>query len=305
MSLIDEKKEDGVIYDATYARLIGYEQSKCEILIKAGKHVEELYAITKNVLDKNFKNEIKQKFYPRYAEMYCAATLMVKYNLDVTHKSDKGPDFLLEKSRCWVEVVAVSDGDPNNPNSVKKLTPGTQQAHFANNAILRFSSVFVKKSNKIKCDIQKGIVSPTDPVIIFISGCHMTEGPPFFLPKGGLPHIVSAVLPVGELVLRVNTQTKEGSWEYRYCPGVNKKTEEGDELIKMDYFLTECHSHISAIIYSYAKADNAPSRDKWGDDFITIYNPMAKNPLPLDLIKCADQYFTSIEDDVFTIRKKC
>ncbi len=133
----------------------------------------------------------------------------------------------------------------------------------------------------------------------------MKEGPPFFRPKGGLPHIVSAVLPVGELELRVNTQTKEGSLGYRYRPGVNKKTEEGDKLIDMDYFLTECHSHISAIIYSYAKADNAPSRDKWGDDFITIYNPMAKNPLPLDLIKCADQYFTSNEDGGFTIRKRC
>ncbi len=168
MSLIDEKKEDGVKYDATYARLIGHKKSECEILIKAGKHVEELYAITKNVLDKNFQNEIKQKqkFYPRYAEMYCAATLMVKYDLDVTHKSDEGPDFLLEKPRCWVEVVAVGDGDPNNPNSVKKLIPGERRTHSENNVILRFSSVFVKKSKTIKYYMQQGIVSPTDPVII-------------------------------------------------------------------------------------------------------------------------------------------
>ena len=299
MNLIEN---DAKAADSAY-KAIQNAQVGCGRLGAIRQHVEEIYSLTKDVLDKNFREQIKSDFHSRYAEMYFAAVLIDRYGLNISHnKADKGPDFFLEDSKCWIEVVSVTDGSADNPNSVPKLVLWQVQKNPENEVIIRLSSVFCKKSKKMTCDIEKGIVNPSHPIIICISGCAMTERVPI-VPMGGLPPIARAVLPIGDLCLSINRKTNVGSREYKYSEGVNKKSSTGNKPIHTDYFLTDDHSHISAVIYSFTNAADQLSRDKWGCDFIKICNPKAKNPLPRGFIECDEEYSVSLTADDFTIKE--
>lgn len=268
------------------------------------EHVEEIYALTNDTLDKNFREAIKYDFHPRYAEMYVSAVFMDRCGFKIAHPSDKGPDFFLEATNCWIEVVTASDGEAENPNSVPQRVSGEARQYPENEVILRLSNAFSKKSKKMLSDIDKWIVDPSHPIIICISGGAMTER--FTIrPAGGLPQIAKAVFSIGEMYLQQNPKTKESSIGYKFSEGVKKKSDTGDILINTDYFLTEEHSHISAVVYSYVNVANYLPRDKWGNDFITIYNPKAKNPLPKDFIKCGEARSVSLTetDGEFVISK--
>ena len=269
----------------------------------ARQHVEELYSATKDVLDKNFREYIKRQFHPRYAEMYFAAVLKDKCGLKISHPSDTGPDLFLNDINGWAEVVSVGDGDEDNQNSVEKLRVGHAQKHSENKILIRFTGVFCKKSEAIKHYISDGIIGESQPTIICISGGAMTEGPPFSTPVGGVPHIVKVFFSLDAGCLQIKPQEREKSIMYGHSEGATKKTESGDTKIKTDYFLTEEHSHISAVLYAYTSAGCPLQKNEWGSDFIKIYNPNAKNPLPRDFIKCGEGYARRFTDDGFDIQR--
>ncbi len=264
------------------------------------EHVEEMYHLTKDVLDKNFCKKLKFEFLSRYAEMYFAATFIDKSGFTVEHPSDKGPDLFLKDLNCWVEVASVSDGSEENPNSIPKPVPGRAQEDPDDEIILRLTGALSKKSRAMIRYTNEGIVDSSSPIIICISGGAMSQ-PLDKRPVGGLPKIAHAVLPIGRLHLLLNKKTEENSWEYGYRENIKKKSENEDVLINTDYFLNDKHSHISAVICSGTKAGNATARDKWGSDFFTIHNPKAKNPLPKGFIKCGTEYCVSITANEFTI----
>ncbi|WP_423907016.1 hypothetical protein [Candidatus Spongiihabitans sp.] len=298
MNLIEnDAKATNSAYKAIQNAQVG-----CERLGAIRQHVEEIYSLTKDVLDKKFREQIKHDFHSCYAEMYVAAVLRDRYGFNVSHPSDEGPDLFLEDSNCWIEVVSVTDGSPDKLNSVSELIPCKGQKNPENKVILRLSSVFWKKSKKMMCDRRKGIVDSSAPIIICISGGAMTERIPI-VPIGGLPPIVRAVLPISGAYLLINRKTNVGSIEYKYSESVNKKSPTGNVSINTDYFLTDEHSHISAVVYSSANAGDPLSRDKWGCDFIKICNPKATNPLPRDFFKCDEEYSVSVTTDGFTIKE--
>jgi len=264
-------------------------------------HVEELYTVAKNALDKKFSEQIKYNFHACYAEMYIAATFIDRLNMDILHPSDKGADFYINSLNCWVEVVAATDGDSDNPNSLVDLQPGKVQSYPEEQVILRLSSAFFDKSKKLRSDIEKGLISPSQPIIICISGGGMKERLPIY-PVGGYPQIFKSLLPIGDLVLWMNRASMEvRSHEFKYRQGVKKKTSSGEKLIETEFFLDEKYAHISAVVYSWADAGNPAPREKWGCDFFTVHNPLAKNKLPLNFIQCGKEYPITVSNDSFTI----
>jgi hypothetical protein len=165
------------------------------------KHVEELYSISNDILDKKFLNQCKHNFHSCYAEMYFAATFRTRCGFTVTHPSDKGPDFYIEDLNCWSEVVSPKDGDENNLNTIPKPIPGKVQSHPEEQIILRLTNAFHDKSQKLKSDIAKGIVDPTQPLILCISGGGLQEAIPMY-PQGGYQIVAEdhGRKPVGESV---------------------------------------------------------------------------------------------------------
>ena len=121
----------------------------------ASRHVEELYSLTSHILDAKFREQIKHDFASCYSEMYFSATLMERSCINVTHPSDKGADFYLENIRCWAEVVTATDGEEGNANTIPQPKLNEVQSYPEEQVVLRLSSVFYTKANKLKNDIKK------------------------------------------------------------------------------------------------------------------------------------------------------
>jgi len=233
--------------------------------------------------------------------MYFAGAFRERPNLKVTHPSDEGADFFLPDLDCWVEVVTATDGEKGNKNTIPKAESGKVCSYPEQQVILRLGSTFYTKAKKLKNDIQKGLITQEQPIIICISGGWLSERLPMY-PVGGYPQIVKVLLPLGDLVFHITRDTKKiTSHSYKYREGVKKQSECGESLIETDFFLNQEYSHISAVVYSWANPGNPVERKKWGSDFYTIHNPTADNKLPTRFIKCGIEYEIRTDDYSFTI----
>jgi hypothetical protein len=299
------------------SKVILYYATKCEFEYKlkftlfsnkifrplkiSSTYVEELYATTSDILDAKFREQIKYDFASCYSEMYFSAALMERGKYIVTHPSDKGPDFFLDNLDRWVEVVTATDGDEDSENSIPQPKQNEVKSYPEQQVILRLSSVVYTKANKLKNDIEKGIIRENQPIIICISGGWLSERIPMH-PEGGYPVIAKTVLPIGDLVFWMNRETNTiTSRTFNYREGVNKITSNGEKQISTDFFINEGFNHISAVVYSYANAGNPIRKQRWGSDFYTIHNPLAKNKLPLGFIKCGIEYPVSVDENSFTM----
>lgn len=256
-------------------------------------HVEELYQICYDLVDKKFPSQIKSMFASCYSEMYFCAAFKKRLGLDVTHPSGEGPEYYLKDIDCWAEVTALSDGKKGNLNSILQQEYGKASAYPKNQIILRITNSFTEKA-KIICDyIKKGLIKDSQRVIICISGGWLASrsGFPYYA-VGGFPAVVEALLPIGDMVLFINKgnmSVNEITFEYK--AHVDKKVEgNGTQPIKTDYLVNPEYSHISAIIYSYADITSSIDPKDLGRDFFIIHNPLAKNRLPLGSIKCGIEY---------------
>jgi hypothetical protein len=268
----------------------------------ARKHVEELYAETSSILDKKFVEQCKYNFHSCYAEMYFASVLQNRCGYELTHPSDTGPDFFIPKLNSWLEVVSLTDGKEGNPNSIPKAISGQVSRYPEDKVILRMCNAFETKAKKMVQDIEKGIIQPNEPIIVCISGGGLEERIPMY-PEGGYPQIVKALLPVGALTFWFSRDSRElVSREYEYRESINKVTQNGDLKIGTEAFLNDNHTHVSAVIYSWADAGNPIERERWGSDFYIIHNPRATNPLPSGFAKCGIEYSVTVKPDSFTLK---
>lgn len=276
--------------------------SHCEPPDLYKKSVEELYRVCDGLLDKKFSNEIKLDFASRYSELYFGAVFRKRLGFNIIHPSDSGPDFFIKDIDCWAEVVTARDGKIGNPNSILKSENGKISDYPKEKVILRLTNSFIKKAKIIKKYIDDGKINSNQKIIICISGGWLNGGwNPY--PEGGYPQIVEALLPVGNMVYRVdieNNKITDKTFEYREF--VNKLKSEGEsEEIQTDFFLRKEFNYISAVVYSYANAANPININEIGSDFFFIHNPLANNPIPPNSIKCGKEYLVNANENSFTI----
>ena len=287
--------------DTRYKRI----QNEREFLkppLLALNSVEKLYEITHDLLDAKFKEQIKHDFAGCYSEMYFAAALRHRLGLTLTHPADKGPDLFIDDFNCWAEVTAVGVGQKGNENSVPKAVMGEVQFSPETQVILRLTNAFISKARIINDYINKQIIRPDQKVIICISGGRMSEGMPTY-PVGGYPQIVKALLPIGDLVLRINRDTKKIIDQgYKYRDSVTKKGENGHIPISTQFFLDPFYSFVSGVLYSYANAFDPIEIDKLGSDFFFVHNPFADNKIAEGSIKCGQEYVVQADDESFTMK---
>lgn len=189
----------------------------------------------------------------------------------------------------------------SNQNSLTKPELGKVTTYPEEKVILRLTSAFDAKAEKARYDINKGLISSDQSIIICISGGGMEQRFPMY-EEGGYPQIAKAVLPLGNLVFWIDRESKEvTSREYKYRESVTKATITGEKGIKTEYFLDECYSHISAVIYSWVNVWNPVSKDNWGQDFYLIHNPFAKNKLPAGAIPCGQEFIVSANETSFSM----
>jgi len=265
--------------------------------------VEELYKICHNLLDKKFPSQIKHDFASCYSELYFCATFIKRLHLNVTHPSDKGPDFYIQELDCWAEVVTISNGEKDNPNSIPQVIYKVASDNPSDKIILRITSSFTSKAEKILQYIKKGLIKDSQRIIICISGGWIE---PFYrlspYPVGGFPEVVRALLPIGDMVLVINKDNKIIEKKFEYRDNVSKaKRNKEIQPIETDYFIDPKYSFISGVVYSYANITDSIKASDLGRDFFIIHNPLAKHPVPLKSIKCGTEYKIEIESDLIKI----
>lgn len=255
--------------------------------------VEELYDACRDLVDRKFPTQIKSDFPSCYSELYFCSAFMKRLCLQVLHPSDEGPDYYLADLDCWAEVVTVSNGERDNPNSIPPLQFGVATSYPMTQIMLRITNSFTYKAEKILQYIERGLIGDSQRVVICISGGWM-EGLYRFptYPVGGFPEVVNALLPIGDMVLILDQKTMSTTGRtFEYRDHVNKRRRTGDiEKVRTDYFLDPRYARISAVIYSYANVTDSIDRTHLGRDFFTVHNPLATYPLPVGSIRCGREY---------------
>lgn len=168
--------------------------------------VEALYQKCRCLVDKKFQSQIKHDFASCYSELYFCTTFKNRLCLDVTHPSDKGPDYYLKDLDCWAEIVTAKDGEKDNDNSVPETKFGVANDTPHRQIILRITNSFTYKADKIFKYLENGLIRDTQKIIICINGGWLRglNRLPIY-PVGGFPDVVSALLSTGNMVLMINS----------------------------------------------------------------------------------------------------
>ncbi len=267
--------------------------------------IEEMWRICCEHADRNFRSHIKSDFPARYSELYFCSVFKSRLGFSIgSRESDRGLDFYLEDLKCWAEVTTLSSGDPGSPNSVPELKTGISRPP-RRQIILRMTSSFKDKADKIRKDIENDVIGNNQPIVICISGGWIGSLDRF--PRqiqGGFPEIVEALLPIGHMKLLLDRESmKITGIDFEYRESVHKiRSDGGSEDVETNYFIDEKYAHISAVIYSYADATDVLDVKDMGNDFFIIHNPLARNPLPVGSIRCGVEYAIQLHDNTLQIK---
>jgi hypothetical protein len=265
---------------ASYPNYDDYYIASGSIKVRREKF-NEMYKGYAPFSDINFLTDLKKHFHERTWEMYIGYTL-IYHKVSFISKS-KGPDILIENpgGKIWIEAIACNCGQGEDRVPVMIYDGVGTVPH--DEMLIRLASGLDTKLKKYQKYMEKGIVSPSDKLIIAISA-------------GGFSHIVDGDMP---LILKVlfaighRTLSRPIDSEVPLTPGVSTRyfvTKKNGSQVEMDFFLKEEHNLISAVMYCSNNILN--HGDPVGSDILVIRNPLAKNPLHEKMFPFMDQINT-------------
>lgn len=244
--------------------------------------IEEMWSEYKQYADRHFLLESRKNFKQRIWEMYLTCSLIAKV-FSIT-SDDKGPDIRISKEglAIWIEAVAPKAGEGND--AVTELQAQTIRRVPDDQIKLRYRSAIEEKYNKkYKKYLLDRIVQPNDCYIIAINGSAI----PSARREMEIPRIIRSVLPFGNETLIINVEEHEVL--DRFYLHQDKVSKVSGSLVSTDIFLNNQYDGISAVLYSCVDALNHPQ--EFGDDFVLLHNPLAKNKLERGLLKLGREYW--------------
>ena len=248
------------------------------------KNIEHMWSLYEPYADKDFLQEVRKDFHPRFWEMYLGFSLIKQgVSLHQYNKRQGGPDLLIlsEKLKVWLEAVAPTAG--RSANAVPEIEFGVVRDVPDEQIKLRYCSVIDKKYKKYSVYTEKKIILEDDCYVIAVNGGAI----PSASKEIDIPRIVRCVLPFGNEVIEINIDSLEVLDVYHQYQGASYN--ESGSLVSTNIFLNSKYDVISAILFSNVDALNYPNYP--GNDFVLIHNPLAKNPLPRGLIKLGREYW--------------
>ncbi len=269
------------------------DEKNVQHIVEVRSFVEKLWQTFGPYADINFRQQIQVDFHARFWEMYLACTLIDK-SLNITSKG-VGPDVRVEHKGniIWIEATAPTGGSQSSSDRVPELVitnPPTAQHVPEEQIILRYrNAIHEKYVNKYFGYLANGVISENDCYVIAINGSRIPHSKTDFYP----PRIVRAVLPFGYPQVTLDTVSMQKISEgYQYKQSISKAS---GSSIRTDIFVDQYYQHISAILFS--NVDAANPTDSMGDDFITVYNPLAGRPLPDDFLNFSLEFRTVFSKD--------
>jgi hypothetical protein len=248
------------------------------------RNIENMWSLYEPYADKDFLQEVRKDFHPRFWEMYLGFSLIKKrISLAPYNKRKGGPDLLIlsEKLKVWLEAVAPTAG--TSANAVPEREFGVVRDVPDEQIKLRYCSVIDKKYNQYYKYTEKKIILEDDCYVIAVNGGAI----PSASKEIDIPRIVRCVLPFGNEVIEIKLDSLEVlDVHYQYQDASYNKS---GSSVSTNIFLNSKYDVISAILFSNVDALNYPNYP--GNDFVLIHNPIAKNPLPIGFIKLGREYW--------------
>jgi len=249
------------------------------------KNIEHMWSLYKPYADKDFLQEVRKDFHPRFWEMYLGFSLINQgVSLEQYDKRQGGPDLLIlsdEKLKVWLEAVAPTAG--RSANAVPEIEFGVVRDIPDEQIKLRYCSVIDKKYKKYYDYTKKKIILEDDCYVIAVNGGAI----PSASKEIDIPRIVRCVLPFGNEVIEIDIDSLEVLDVHHQYQGASYK--ESGSPVSTNIFLNSDYDVISAILFSNVNALNYPNYP--GNDFVLIHNPIAKNPLPRGFIELGREYW--------------
>jgi len=268
--------------------------SKKNWMIEAKEFCEQLWRKFQPYADKHFLAEIQRDFRSRFWEMYLACSLMemgAKISCPKT-----GPDIKIDTiiGTIWIEAIAPGAGAPNSQDRVMSYKDLQDHSVPEKPIILRYANAIYEKYRiKYFKYLNKGIVKEGDSYVIALNGSKIPSSGTDFNP----PRIVRSVLPIG--FPKVTFDKKSGSitkHTYDYRDRISKNS--GSDVYT-GIFFDDFYNNLSAILFSNV---NPVNRSKlYGQDYILVHNPRAKNPLQGGIIKKGAEYRVKEFSDKFEV----
>lgn len=257
------------------------------------------------------------QFIERYTEMLLADILgesRLKPSFGGSKKNG-GPDFKVEtnETTMWFEATAPNLGDAidrlpegytdpigvirrernQNPDYVHSVSGEPEEI------LQRWTNAINEKWKKYKNYVNKEIVGKNDVYVICVNACNLG----YFgrLHRGGNDYnmMLSSVFPVGEWQVRFpKNHHIEATFERPNRPVIIKAN--GSD-IATDIFTLKNYEGISAILAT----DESPmvwNASKPVAEFGLVHNPLAKNPLPRQLLNLDKEFMMFEETDHCVLR---
>lgn len=248
--------------------------------------IEDLWQQYEPYADKQFPEDFKRRFMQRSWELYLGTTLLNRGFKLGAHK-DFGPDFdahLQNGERlAWIEAVATEKGD--GPDKVPEIVHGVVMAVPEKEMLLRIANALDKKFKQYQARLENKIVQNSDPYVIAINRSDLEH------PESNIPLIIKVLFPIGHLALRIMVDGKRAEKPESFWTTKLKIDKHSGKEVPTLFFEEKEHEGISAVIYCIDSILNSPQNSKeMGENFVTVHNPLAKNPLPNGIFPFGDEY---------------
>lgn len=223
--------------------------------------------------DSNFPNEFKIQFSQRAWELHLGSTLLNR-GYKLRNHNSAGPDFRIsyEGKNIWIEAVSVKKGE--GQDKVPNIEYGKAIDAPEKEMLFRLTAGLKEKYRKYLSYLKDKIINQNDLFVIAIDRSNLEHM------DAQIPLILKCLFGIGHQVLflkkeKLQPKTEGSIWSTR--EKVNKIS--GSE-VEMLMFRDSNFEGISAVIYCDQNILNSPrDPNQMGNNFITIHNPFAKNPL--------------------------
>lgn len=157
--------------------------------------------------DRNFDQELRTQFAPRFWEMWLACALLDR-GISLVPRSERasaGPD-LCVKDRVrtmWIEAVAPTAGC--GADAVPSDDDGAWVPD--EKIVLRYRAAVEEKVRQHRAHVAAGRVAPDDPYIIAVNGHRIPNGVDIWADE--VPYAIQAVLPLGNSSVTIDRESGE------------------------------------------------------------------------------------------------
>jgi hypothetical protein len=225
---------------------------------KARQDCEALWELFESYADRNFRDQIRRDFYPRYWEMYLT-TFLIREGYAVCCPKPDGLDVGIEfEGRpVWFEATSPTRGKDGAPDQVPALVAGGDEAvarEVPNESmVLRYLNSI---STKYKCQFKKwlgrGIVGPDDAFVIAINPRRLDSD----IADTDPPRILQAAFTWGSPYIIINTDTlRTVDSGYQFRDAITKAS---GKPVPTGVFHLDEYAGLSGLLCSRVDAVNKP-----------------------------------------------